>query len=118
MSVDRMPLVAYLSFATLGHRNRFVTTVNPCRLVKAGVFQQTVRTRQVPLRSRQSSRCRLAGAGANPNILGAAFAYARLEGSQTSQADYGSPGRMKPKRVISPSDGIFCPRLSDIIGRL
>ena len=97
MSVDRTPLVAYLSFVTLGRRNRFVTTVNHRRLVKAAVFQQTVRTRQAPLRARLSSCRRLAGTGANPNISGAAFSYARIEGSQTSQADYGSPGRMKPK---------------------
>jgi hypothetical protein len=53
MSVDRTPLVAYLSFATLGRRNRFVTTVNHRRLVRARVFQQTVRTQQAPLWARQ-----------------------------------------------------------------
>ena len=93
----------------LGRRNRFVTTVNHPRLVKTRVFQQTVRTRQAPLRTRQSSRCGLAGAGANPNICGAAFAYARLEGSHTSQADYGSPGRMKPKQMIPHLIGFFIP---------
>ena len=107
--MDRTPRVAYLSFATLGRRNRFVTTVNHRRLVKAGVFQQTVRSRQAPLRARLSSCCRLAGTGANPNICGAAFACARLERSQTSQADYESPGRMKPKQMIPPSDWIFIP---------
>ena len=79
------------------------------RLVKAGVFQQTVRTRQAPLRARQSSRCGLAGAGANPNICGAAFAYACLEGSHTSQADYECLGRMKPKQMISHLIGFFIP---------
>jgi hypothetical protein len=44
--------------------------------------------------------------------------YALLKGSQTSQADYGSPGRMKPKQMILPSDGIFHPQLFDLIGRL
>ena len=36
----------------LGRRNRFVATVNHPRLVKTRVFQQTVRTRQAPLRTR------------------------------------------------------------------
>jgi hypothetical protein len=83
MSVDRTPLVAYLNFATLGRHNRFVTTVNHRRLVKARVFQQTVRTQQAPLWARQYG---LAGAGANPNICGVTFAYAALASPRTNRA--------------------------------
>jgi hypothetical protein len=70
MSVDRTPLAAYLSFATL-------------RLVIARVFQQTVRTQQAPLWARQYG---LAGAGANPNICGVTFAYAALASPRTNRA--------------------------------
>lgn len=86
-----------------------MTTVNHPRLVKTRFFSKLLELDKLRCGRDNPLAADWRGAGANPNICGAAFAYARLEGSHTSQADYGSPGRMKPKQMIPHLIGFFIP---------